>query len=333
MSDTAYADWREVVAAIASLQSFAIITHVRPDGDAYGSLIAFGLALEGQDKRVALYCEDGMIDRYRFLPGAEKVQCPPKETPAVDALIALDCAAEKRLGAASQGWDIRAWLNIDHHESNERFGRINIVDPHRPATGELLFELFKMAGWPVTPDIADNLFVAISTDTGSFRYRNTTPRTFEIAGELSRLGARIGDLSLACYGSFPMRRTKLLKEILQDLSLDCRDTLAYYRITQDMYRRTGARPEDTEGIIENIISTEGVELAVVFEERKNGTVKMSFRSKGAVNVNAIARQFGGGGHPQAAGAELHGAIAEVQGKVLPVARAALAPVAAASKVD
>lgn len=330
MSETPAAAWDAAIEGLRPLRSLALITHVRPDGDAYGSLIALGLALEDQGKRVSLYCEDGMIDRYRFLPGAEKVQRPPQQAPDADALIAVDCAAAKRLGAACQHWAIRPWLNIDHHESNERFGAINIVDPHRPATGELLFELFRRAGWPVTPAIADNLFVAISTDTGSFRYRNTTARTFEVAAELSRLGARIGDLSLACYGSFPLRRTRLLKETLQDLTLDCGDRLAFYRITQEMYARTGARPEDTEGMIENVISTEGVDLAIVFEERKNGTVKMSFRSKGAVNVNEVARRFGGGGHPQAAGAELPGSIANVQEQVLPAARAALGAGAAPS---
>lgn len=330
MSEDIYAGWLVALDRLPAFRSIGIITHIRPDGDAYGSLIALGLALAEEGKQVALYCEDGMIDRYRFLPGADLVQRPPAEKPPMDALISVDCAAARRLGAACVGWNLRPWLNIDHHESNERFADINVVDPHRPATGELLFELFKRVGWPVTPDIADNLFVAISTDTGSFRYRNTTPRTFEIAAELSRLGARIGDLSLACYGSFPMRRTKLLKEILQDLTLDCGDTLAFYRITQEMYRRSGAKPEDTEGIIEHIISSEGVELAIVFEERKNGTVKMSFRSKGAVNVNAIARGFGGGGHSQAAGAELAGTVEEVQGRVLPAARAALSSIPASS---
>lgn len=328
MSEAPAAAWDAALEGLRPLRSVALITHVRPDGDAYGSLIAMGLALEDQGKRVSLYCEDGMIDKYRFLPGAERVERPPAQRPDADALIAVDCAAAKRLGTACDGWGIPPWLNIDHHESNERFGEINIVDPARPATGELLFDLFRQAGWPVTPAIADNLFVAISTDTGSFRFRNTTARTFEVAAELSRLGARIADLSLACYGSFPLRRTKLLKEILHDLTLDCGDRLAFYRITQEMYARTGAKPEDTEGIIENIISCEGVELAVVFEERKNGTVKMSFRSKGGVNVNEIARRFGGGGHPQAAGAERPGSIADVQSEVLPAARAALGPVRA-----
>lgn len=324
MSDKPLATWNAALEGLRALRSVAIITHIRPDGDAYGSLIALGLALEDQGKRVSLFCEDGMIDKYRFLPASDRVAPPRANPPDADALIAVDCTAAKRLGDAFGGWGFPPWLNIDHHESNERFGKINIVDPARPATGELLFELFRHAGWPVTPAIADNLFVAISTDTGSFRFRNTTARTFEVAAELSRLGARIGDLSLACYGSFPLRRTRLLREILGNLSLDCGDRLAFYQITQEMYARTGARPEDTEGMIETIISNEGVELAIVFEERKNGTVKMSFRSKGLVNVNEIARRFGGGGHAQAAGAELPGPIETVRRDVLAAARAVLA---------
>lgn len=318
-----YRTWDAALAEMAAFRSLALVTHVRPDGDAYGSLIALGLALEAQGKRVEWYCEDGMVDRYRFLPGAERVRQPPADFPGVDAVVAVDCAAAGRLGRAFQGWGRRPWLNIDHHESNERFGTHNIVDPARPATGELLFELFRHSGWTVTAAMADSLFVAISTDTGSFRYRNTTARTFEVAAELSRLGARIAELSLACYGSFPLRRTKLLREILHDLAFDCGERLAHYRITQEMYARTGARPEDTEGIIETVISTEGVEVAVVFEERKNGAIKMSFRSKGGVNVSELAGRFGGGGHPQAAGAEQTGTLADVQGRVLEAVRAAV----------
>ncbi len=316
-------EWTSALAQLQRLDSLALLSHVRPDGDACGSLIAFGLALENAGKRVRLFLEDGLTERYAFLPGAARVERPPQTAPDVDAIVALDNAAAPRLGAAFTSWNKPVWLNIDHHVSNERFGALNLIDPSVPATGQILFELMLAAGWPVSPAIASNLFVAISTDTGSFKYRNTTTRTFEVAAALSAAGAPIAELSHACYGSFPLRRTKLLREILQHLAFECGERIAWYPITRAMYEDSGARAEDTEGLIESIISSEGVDVAIAFEERKNGTIKMSFRAKGRVNVNEIAVTLGGGGHREAAGAELPGPLDAAVARVLPLVRGAL----------
>lgn len=316
-------EWFRALQALKSLKTLALLTHVRPDGDAYGSLLALGLALESQGKKVFLYNEDGLLDNYRFLPGAEKIQVTPQQRPEVDAILAIDNATYKRLGTNFVNWQADILLNIDHHVSNERYGEFNLIDPKAPATGQLLFELFSHAGWEITPAIADNLFVAISTDTGSFKYRNTTTRTFEVAAALSHAGARIADMSYHCYGCYPVRRTRLLKEVLQQLQFRCQDRLAYYPLTQAMYRTSGAKPEDTEGMIETIISNEGVDLAILFEEKAEGVIKLSFRSKGKVNVSELAKKFNGGGHPEAAGAQLKATLSEAQEKVLAEAEKAL----------
>ena len=315
--------WLALLPELRSRQSFAVLSHVRPDGDAYGSLLAFAHALRGLGKTVHVFNEDGLTEAYAFLPGASLVRKTPEAKPDVDAVISLDNAAYPRLGPSFVKWNTPVWLNLDHHVSNEKFAEHNLIAPEVPATGELLFELFTAAGWPVTPDIADNLFVAISTDTGSFKYRNTTQRTFEVTAALAGAGARIGEMSAACYLNYPLRRLKLQKAILQNLALIANDRIAHYSITQDMYRAAGARPEDTEGLIESIIATQGVDLAIVFDERRDGTTKMSFRSKGRVNVQTLAARFSGGGHVSAAGAQLPVSLAEAQAQVLPLAEAAL----------
>ena len=323
---TNFKDWSLALAALEPLKTVAILTHVRPDGDAYGSLLALGLALEARGKKVSFYNEDGLLERYRFLPGSEKILKTPEQKPEVDAIIAVDNATYKRLGPSFVKWNADILINIDHHISNESYGKFNFIDGETPATGQVLFELFSKANWEITPKIADNLFVAISTDTGSFKYRNTTTRTFEVAAALSKAGANIADMSYYCYGCYPLRRTRLLKEVLQKLQFRCNDRLAYYPLTQKMYQTSGAEPEDTEGMIETIISNEGVDLAILFEEKSEGVIKLSFRSKGKVNVSELAAKFSGGGHREAAGAQLRASLAEAQEKVLLEAEKALSKI-------
>jgi phosphoesterase RecJ-like protein len=315
--------WHAIVPEILARRSFAILSHVRPDGDAFGSVLALTLTLEALGKTAHAFIQDGLTDAYAFLPGSHRIEITPSAAPDVDAVIALDNAAYPRLGSSFLNWNTPVWLNIDHHGTNDRYGQHNFIDPDAPATGQLLYELFTAAAWPISPSVADNLFVAMSTDTGSFKYRNTTQRTFEVAAALAAHGARIGDLSNACYLNYPLRRLKLQQAILRDLKLIHGERIAYYSVTQAMYRDADARPEDTEGLVEGIIATEGVDVAIVFDERRDGTTKMSFRSKGAVNVSAIAQQFGGGGHPSAAGAQIPCGIADAQARVLPLAEAAL----------
>ncbi len=295
--------WHDALEQLQDKQTIALISHIRPDGDAYGSLLALALALEQQGKKVLCYNQDGVLEKYAFLPGLDRIRTPDEDLASADVLIALDTSAPDRVGHFCWDKKIPVWLNIDHHISNACFGALNIIRPEVPATGQIVYDLIVQAGWNLTPEIAENIFVAISTDTGSFKYRGTTSATFEAAAALCRAGARPDHLARLTYSSFPMRRLKLQKAILNALQFHAEEQIAYYSITQKMYADCGALPEDTEGLLESIISTQGVHLAVVFEERPDQSVKMSFRSKGLVDVSRLASEIGGGGHREAAGAQ------------------------------
>ena len=310
--------WASALDKIQSADTIAVISHLRPDGDAYGSTLAVGLALQALGKNTLLYNPSGVTSTYSHMPEIGRLIEPPAKKPDIDLIISVDTSSQERLGEAFNSWNRKVDINIDHHASNTNYADINIVDPEVPANAQLLYELFSQACWPITPTIADCLFVGLSTDTGSFKYRGTTARTFQIAAALAEAGARVAELAEKCYASYPLRRLHLQREILQRLELRCHDRLAFFSITQDMYRITGALPEDTEGLIENIIGIQGVELAILFEEKEDRTVKISMRSKGRINVNELCAAVGGGGHASAAGATIRGTLLKAQEDLLPL---------------
>ena len=186
-------NFAEIAKALRAHQRFAVLSHVRPDGDALGSQLALGLSLERAGKAVTMWNEDGLLTNYAFLPGGEKLTKPPTEPAEFDVAIAIDTATQKRLGTAGEAVKTaKVWINIDHHPSNPGYGDLVYVDPTAPATGQIVFELLKAELLPLDRAIAENLYVAISTDTGSFQYSNTTARTFEIAAELVHAGVDVG---------------------------------------------------------------------------------------------------------------------------------------------
>jgi phosphoesterase RecJ-like protein len=308
----------EIIAALREHERFVVISHLRPDGDALGCEIAMALALQGLGKQVKVWNEDGLLQKYSYLPGSGLVTRPPEEPETFDVAIALDTAAHKRLGTPAQAVkQAKIWINIDHHVSNERYGDLVYIDRTAPATGQILYELFRLAGFPITRAIADNLFVAISTDTGSFQYPNTSARTYEIGAELLKAGVEVGKLSQQMYESHPRRRVALLRELLNVLKFSCRDRVASFALSMETARRTGALPEDNEGLIDIIRAIDGVIVAAFFEEIPEGKVRISLRSKDpGVDVCKICAQFGGGGHTLAAGARARGSLAEIEEKVL-----------------
>src|SRR5437879_8341873 len=190
----------EIGRVLREHQHFAILGHVRPDGDALGSQLALALSLQQLGKKVRVWNEDGMLEKYSFLPRGDLLTKPPHTAEDVDAAIALDTAIQNRLGTAFTAVrSAKIWINIDHHLSNPGYGDLVHVDPTAPATGQLLFDLVQNEKLPMDRDIAENLFVAISTDTGSFQYPNTTARTFEIGAELLRCGVDVGRVSQLLY--------------------------------------------------------------------------------------------------------------------------------------
>jgi phosphoesterase RecJ-like protein len=309
----------QIVEALRAHQSFTIMSHIRPDGDALGCIIAMGIALRQIGKDVTLWNEDGVSEKFRYLPGWEMVSKPPAEPVDVDVVIALDTASKLRLGAALTAIkSARLWINIDHHVSNESFGDLAYIDPAAPATGQILYEIIDFAGFPLTPEIAENLFAAISTDTGSFQYPNTTALTYEIAAALIRAGVNVGALSQKMYESYPIRRVYLLRALLNVMKITCDGRIASFVLTQQMVDDLGVLPDDNEGLIDTIRAIDGVIVAAFIEELAGERkVRISLRSKDPrVDVCKICRQFRGGGHVLAAGARFPGTPAEVEAKVL-----------------
>ncbi|MDQ6808561.1 MAG: bifunctional oligoribonuclease/PAP phosphatase NrnA [Verrucomicrobiota bacterium] len=308
----------EIGRALRASGRIVVLSHVRPDGDALGSQLALGLSLQELGKDVSIWNEDGMLEKYRFLAGSEKVTKPPAEPQEFDIVVALDTATQMRLGTSAEAIrSAKTWINIDHHPSNPRYGDLVHIDPVAPATGQILFELLTAEQLPMNCAIAENLFVAISTDTGSFQYPNTTARTFEIGAELIKRGAEVGRLSQLLYENYPRRRIELLRELLGTMRIEASGRLASFSLSRRVAARLGVDPADNEGLIDHIRAIEGVVVAVFFEELADEKVRVSMRSKSdAVDVSAICQSFGGGGHKLASGARVRGTLSEVEERVL-----------------
>lgn len=311
------AKFSEIGRILREHQRFAVMSHVRPDGDALGSQLALALSLQQLGKEVRVWNEDGMLEKYSFLPRAELVTKPPSAPEDFDCAIALDTAIQNRLGTALAAVHSKLWINIDHHLSNPGYGDVVYVDPDAPATAEIIFRLIKSQNLPFNRDIAENLYAAISTDTGSFQYPKTSARTFEIAAELIRAGLDVGRLNQQLYENYPRRRLELLRELLRTMRFEHGGRVASVSLSLKTAAELGVLPEDNEGLIDHLRAIHGVIVAVFFEELDDGKVRVSMRSKNeAVDVCAICQKFGGGGHALAAGARVRGTLAEVEEKVL-----------------
>jgi len=312
------ATFEQIGQVLREHQQFVVLSHVRPDGDALGSQLALGLSLKKLGKDVRIWNEEGMLEKYSFLPEANLLTKAPAEPEDVDVVVALDTAIQNRLGTTVASIkSAKIWINIDHHPSNPGYGDLVYIDPHAPATGQILVELIKSQNLPMDRAIAENLYVAISTDTGSFQYPNTTARTFEIAAELVQNGVDVGRVSQLTYESYPRRRVELLRDLLGTMRFDANDRVASFSLSLASAKKLGVLPEDNEGLIDHLRAIRGVIVAIFFEELADGKVRVSMRSKSKkVNVCAICEKFGGGGHVLAAGARVKGTLAEVEKKIL-----------------
>jgi phosphoesterase RecJ-like protein len=313
-----------ILEIIREHQTFCIVGHVRPDGDCIGSQLGLALALQNAGKRVTVWNDDPVPQKYKFL-NPDGLFAKPKTGETFDCVIATDCASFQRLGRAGECiGDRKIFINIDHHESNTRYADVNWVSPREPSCGELIYRLIKVARWPITKPIADLLFTGISTDTGSFQYATTRPGTFHAAAELVTRGANLAKICDEVYQSYPLSRVKLLKHVYSKFRLTDNDRIAWFWLKQKDFNRTGAESNDTEGLIDHIRAIEPVVVACVFEELEPELTRLSLRSKSdRVNVNEICAQFGGGGHPAAAGARIPGTPLAVQRKVIAAVKRAL----------
>jgi bifunctional oligoribonuclease and PAP phosphatase NrnA len=313
-----------IIEEIRSHRTFCVVGHVRPDGDCVGSQVGLTLALRNLGKKALCWNEDPIPQKYEFLD-PDRIFERPKTGMAFDCVIATDAASFERLGRVGACVAKRKVLiNIDHHESNTRYGDLNWVSAHEPSSGELIFRLLKVAKWPITKPIADNLFTAVSTDTGSFQYATTRPGTYHVAGDLVSRGANLAKICEEVYQSYPLSRARLLRHVYSHFRLTHNNRIAYFWLRKADFARSGADSCDSEGLIDHIRAIAPVVVACVFEELEPELTRISLRSKSDhVNVNEIAAQFGGGGHMAAAGARIPGKPLAVQRRVLAAVKKAL----------
>ncbi|MCW5551163.1 MAG: bifunctional oligoribonuclease/PAP phosphatase NrnA [Verrucomicrobiae bacterium] len=313
-----------ILEVIRESQTICVVGHIRPDGDCIGSQLGLTLALQAEGKQAVCWNEDPLPQKYRFLDPNRHFE-KPRTGAQFDLVIATDCASLERLGKAGECAAQRKLLiNIDHHASNTRYGDLNWVSAREPSTGELIFRLLKIARWPITKQIADCLFTAVSTDTGSFQYATTRPGTFHVGAELVTRGANLAKITNEVYQSYPLSRARLLQHVYSKFKLTHNDRIAYFWLKQADLARTGAESNDTEGLIDHIRAVEPVVVACVFEEIEPEVTRVSLRSKSdKVNVSDICAQFGGGGHFAAAGARIAGRPLSVQRRVVAAIRKAI----------
>lgn len=313
-----------ILDAIREHQTFCVVGHVRPDGDCVGSQLGLTLALQAQGKDVLCWNEDCIPQKYEFLDPDHLFQ-KPKKGGAFDCVIATDAASFERLGRVGKCVGQRKLLiNIDHHQSNTRYGDLNWVSAREPSTGELIFRLLKVAKWPITKAVADCLFTAVSTDTGSFQYATTRPGTYHVAGDLVSHGADLAKICQEVYQSYPLSRARLLRHVYSHFRLTHHNKIAYFWLRKADFVRSGADSCESEGLIDHIRAIAPVVVACVFEEIEPELTRISLRSKSdEVNVNEIAAQFGGGGHLAAAGARIPGDPLAAQRKVIAALKKAL----------
>ena len=289
--------------------------HVHPDGDVLGTLFGLGLALGAAGASVTFGGPHPVPSVLAFLPGSDRWNVWKTAPDTFDVIVMTDCPNPDRsegLLEGARGPQSRV-LNIDHHPDNRRYGTVNWIDPSAAATGEMVFDLVRALGLRVTPAVALNLFTAIHTDTGSFRYSNTTPRTFKIAAELTAAGADPALVSDRLYQQRARDSLVQLGEVLRRVQVSEDGRIAWLSVPRGLVSREFLDAEDLVGYPRSV---GGVKVAVLLREEEPGTVKASLRAKGEVAVNAIAHRFGGGGHENAAGCTLSGTLDEATAVLL-----------------
>ncbi len=294
----------QAVPLIRSSPRIYLGTHLRPDGDALGSLLGLALALEASGLQVARLCMHPCPENYCFLPGAERLASQAPDWPA-DLGIAVDCDGLKRLGSVEEAFAALPHLvDIDHHATEQSFGDVRVIDPTAAATAEIVYELILQLGVPITPDIATCLYAGVLTDTGRFSFSNTTPRSFAVAAELVAHGANPAQIADRIYFQRSYASARLLGIALSRLRLDRDGQIISSVLHAADFTETGALQADTEGIIDRIRMVGGPLVAAFFTQTEDGETRVSLRSNGRPDVSRVALKFGGGGHAPAAGCTL-----------------------------
>ena len=294
----------QVVELIESKRRFAITSHIRPDGDSLGSSLGLYWLLRALDKDVAVIMRDPVPHAYQQLPGAGDVRVTPQVDPTYNAVFVIECSDITRPGLIDL--EKQVVVNIDHHSTTALFGTINWIDSTASAVGEMIYNLCKATGVRVTKEIAECVYTALITDTGSFHYSNTTERTFKVASELVRTGVKPAKTAEAVFASYPWSRIQLMGAVLSTARRDESGRVACMRQSLEMREAAKASDEDADGFVNYPLTVGEVEAVAMLKESSPGIYRTSLRSKGEVNVAKVAEKFGGGGHRNAAGCTLKG---------------------------
>ena len=304
----------QVVELIESKRRFAITSHIRPDGDSLGSSLGLFWLLRALEKDVEVVMRDPVPHAYQKLPGSELVRVTPSVDRPYDAVFVIECSDVSRPGLVDL--EKQFVVNIDHHSTTALFGDINWIDSTASAVGEMIYNLCKAIGVRVTKEIAECVYTALLTDTGSFHYSNTTERTFKVASELVRAGVKPARIAQAVFSSYPWSKIELLGEVLSTARRDRSGRVAWMRQTLEMQERIGATDEDGDGFVNYPLQVAEVEAVALLKECAPGAYRVSLRSKGDINVARIAERFGGGGHRNAAGCTLEGDWDEAEANIV-----------------
>ena len=305
-----------IVETIRASQSFLLASHVRPDGDALGSALAFYHALRALNKDVTVYSQDKVPEIYSFLPGSDRIVNNLENIDRFETAVLLDCSELSRVGdEAERIGAIESLIAIDHHLSNDGSIPLSLVDDSASSTGEILVKLIDRLGIPLTKEMAVNIYTAVITDTGSFRYSNTTQGTFLLASRLVEAGVDPREVSEQVYESKSPASLRLLARAMENLTMELEGRMASIEVNRRMMEDVQALPEHTDGLVDLVRSVAGVRIAVFYYEMPDQMYKMSLRSKGSVDVERLAKLFGGGGHRNASACRVQGSLDDIRDRV------------------
>jgi phosphoesterase RecJ-like protein len=301
---------KQIAEAIRARQRFVISSHTRPDGDSIGSQLAMAFALRDLGKEVMVVNGDRAPGPLLTFPGVAEITIADQASGDFDAAIIMECGDLARTGVS--GLDRYFVINIDHHPGNGGYGQINWFDPSAAACGEMVFDLVNALGAELSREVAIHIYLAILTDTGSFHYSSISPRTFEICRRTLEVGVDPVAVARSVYDSNTMGRLKLFGSVLGAMQLDAKGRIAIVYLDHDMAREAGGTYEDTEGLINLPLTVKDIQAVVFFKEIERHQYRVSMRSKGEIDVGGVAKEFGGGGHKNAAGCTAEGPIDSLQ---------------------
>ena len=295
-------------------QRFLLTSHARPDGDSIGSQMAMAYALDKLGKQVRIVNADSAPDHYREFPGLDRIEIAPHAAGEADAVIVMECSDLSRTGVT--GFEGRYIINIDHHAGNRMYGALNWFDESAAACGEMVFELIRALGVPLSLEIATHIYLAILTDTGSFHHSNITPRTFDICRQTVEAGVNPAAMARRVFDSNSFGKLKLIGALLDAMELTDDGRLAVMYMDEAMLTSCGCTHNDTEGVINLPLTARGIQAVAFFKVGADGDIRVSLRSKYDVDVRSVAVTHGGGGHKNAAGFTLQGPIDAVKPGVI-----------------